>query len=206
MSRPAKRILEESLLDDGSTYFDYGCGYGDDLRLLQQDGYEVCGWDPVHRSEVKRIEADVVNLGYVVNVIESQDERNKVIQQAWDLTTRVLVVSARLEIDRSDLSKSEASGDGFTTSWGTFQKYYGQTELREWINQTLQVEAVAASPGVMFVFRDEGERQEFLASRFRSYGSGPRLRQCDLLFDEHANIIEDLCEFVDTRGRLPAKG
>jgi hypothetical protein len=41
---------------------------------LQALGYQAEGWDPVHRPEVGKRDADVVNLGYVVNVIEDPGE------------------------------------------------------------------------------------------------------------------------------------
>jgi SAM-dependent methyltransferase len=42
---------------------DYGCGQGDDVALLQANGYEAFGWDPHHAPDGPRRSADVVNLG-----------------------------------------------------------------------------------------------------------------------------------------------
>ena len=69
----------------GQTVFDYGCGRGDDLRHLRQLGYEADGWDPAHRPNTERRPADIVNLGYVVNVIENQSERATALRSAWEL-------------------------------------------------------------------------------------------------------------------------
>ena len=55
------------------------------------------GWDPVHEPDTDRQPADVVNLGYVVNVIEDREERAKTLRSAWTLATGVLIVSARLD-------------------------------------------------------------------------------------------------------------
>jgi hypothetical protein len=41
----------------------------------------------------------VVNLGYVINVIEEAAERADVLREAWALTRKVLIVSARLTVD-----------------------------------------------------------------------------------------------------------
>ena len=38
--------------------------------------------------------ADVVNLGYVINVIEDPVERAETLRNAWALCRRVMVVSA----------------------------------------------------------------------------------------------------------------
>jgi hypothetical protein len=39
---------------------------------------------------------------------------------------------------------------------GTFQKYFEQAELKEYLEATSGVEAVPATVGVFYVFRDEG--------------------------------------------------
>jgi DNA phosphorothioation-associated putative methyltransferase len=53
------------------------------------------GWDPSHRPDGPRRPAGaVVNLGYVVNVIEDPAERGETLRRAWSLAGRVLVVSA----------------------------------------------------------------------------------------------------------------
>ena len=63
------------LLASDRSFFDYGCGRGDDIRALRSVGFEAEGWDPAHRPDVTPRSADVVNLGYVVNVIDDPVER-----------------------------------------------------------------------------------------------------------------------------------
>jgi hypothetical protein len=75
LSKPVKTLLEYGMLRAGTTFFDYGCGQGSDVRGLTSLGHRAEGWDPVHRSEIAKREADVVNLGYVLNVIEDPAER-----------------------------------------------------------------------------------------------------------------------------------
>src|SRR5262245_50442809 len=95
LSRPVAMALEEGLLPPGTTFFDYGCGRGGDLERLAALGYDAAGWDPAHYPEGELRPSDVVNLGYVVNVIENPAERVQVLRRAWDLTRNVLVVAAR---------------------------------------------------------------------------------------------------------------
>src|SRR5947207_1773642 len=83
LSRPVAGALSDGLLDEDSQFFDYGCGRGTDVQLLSAAGITASGWDPTHRPTVPLREADVVNLGYVVNVIEDPDERVEVLQEAW---------------------------------------------------------------------------------------------------------------------------
>src|SRR5262245_42050232 len=93
LSRPLATAIRDSIVTEATSIFDYGCGRGDDLRNLTALGYNVEGWDPTHRTSAIRKPADVVNLGYVVNVIEDPSERANTLRSAWQLTRRVLVVS-----------------------------------------------------------------------------------------------------------------
>jgi hypothetical protein len=121
LSRPISRALTDGLLIPDSTVFDYGCGKGDDIRHLRTLGYAVDGWDPVHRPNVKRRCAEVVNLGYVLNVIENQEERAQTLHSAWALATQLLVVSARMTWDGRDLA-GRPLGDGMITRTGLIPK------------------------------------------------------------------------------------
>jgi hypothetical protein len=94
LSKPVKSLLEYGLLKPATTFFDYGCGQGSDVRGLQALGHAAEGWDPVHRPGAAKREADVVNLGYVVNVIEDPAERLETLVDAFRFSKRLLVVSA----------------------------------------------------------------------------------------------------------------
>lgn len=183
--------------------FDYGCGRGDDLRHLALLGHDASGWDPVHRPDHDRHSAPVVNIGYVVNVIENPSERQEALRRAWALAEHILVVSARLTLEAKALRETTDYEDGYLTSRGTFQKFFEQQELRQWIDGTLQVSAVPAAPGVFYVFRDEQARTQFLASRYRRRLAAPRLTKSAELFARHETLLVPLMDFVGERGRLP---
>lgn len=184
--------------------FDYGCGLGDDVRLLDRRGIPSTGWDPGHAPDVELRSADVVNLGYVLNVIETPKERVSTLQRAWKLARRILVVGARLAIEGPG-GHDEIYNDGYLTRIGTFQKYFEQNELRQLIESVLSHTPVAAGPGVFYVFCDRQTREEFLARRSRRRSAAPRVRKSDLLYEEHKELLESLIDFVSTRGRLPAE-
>jgi len=95
-SRPVKCLLRDGLLSAELSFFDYGCGRGEDLELLTADGLTCGGWDPAHRPAGAKTHADVVNLGYVLNVIEDISERAATLHAAWALCRQVLAVSARV--------------------------------------------------------------------------------------------------------------
>ena len=91
--------------------------------------YAASGWDPVHRPDGERNRSPVVNLGYVVNVIEDPGERCETLRKAWALAEGILIVSARLALDGRALRHRSAFEDGILTSRGTFQKFFEQQEL-----------------------------------------------------------------------------
>lgn len=203
LSRPFKCAIGDGLISTETRILDYGCGRGDDLRRLSALGYSADGWDPTHRADGKRGPSPVVNLGYVVNVIENRQERCEVLRRAWELTEKLLVVSARLSLDGRGLRNCRAYENGCLTSRGTFQKFFDQKELRDWINSTLGVQAVAAAPGVFYVFRDKMERADLVAARYRRKGTAPRFTTLAELFQTHEKLLEPLMRFVGDRGRLP---
>jgi len=43
ISRPIRLALEHQLLSDATTFFDYGCGHGDDITRLKQQGIDADG-------------------------------------------------------------------------------------------------------------------------------------------------------------------
>lgn len=201
LSRPIRIARDDGLITSDVSVFDYGCGHGDDIRRLLKLGINCQGWDPVYRPSAERIRCDVVNLGYVVNVIENPEERAASLRDAWSLTERVLIVSARLSHESAE--RQVAFEDGCLTRRQTFQKYYEQRELGDWIDQVVGVSSVAAAPGVFYVFRDSEARQSFTAARYRRPILPPRLRYSEVAFEQHRALLEPLIDFITARGRLP---
>ena len=60
------------------------------------DGYPSYYWDPYWQPNTRKERSDIVNLGFVINVIESPKERADTLKEAWSLTNKLLVVSARV--------------------------------------------------------------------------------------------------------------
>lgn len=205
LSRPLRLAINGGLLPEGTEVFDYGCGHGSDVRHLRTLGFEARGWDPAHAPDSPRVPADVVNLGFVVNVIENRDERIGALMGAWRLAKRLLIVSARLQSSVDEV-RGEEHLDGIVTRLGTFQRYFTQPELQTWIENTLEESPVPAAPGVFLIFRDAGEREAFVASRFRRSISGPRIPVSAALYAEHRELLEPLVSFFVERGRVPYEG
>jgi DNA phosphorothioation-associated putative methyltransferase len=202
LSRPTQLAVSEGLISQDTDVFDYGCGYGDDVDALRRMGIPATGWDPAHRPATPRQPASVVNLGYVVNVIEDKAERTEALRSAWDLTKRLLIVSARL-VNEIKEELPAAYRDGHLTKTKTFQKYYEQIELRQWVEEVLEEQPVAAAPGVFYVFRDLDWKETFLASRIRRKPTVERISTTMARFSAQREILQPLIEFLEQRGRLP---
>src|SRR5581483_6058182 len=133
-SRPVSFAQAHGFVGADASFFDYGCGFGEDVDLLKAAGIDASGWDPYYRPGTAVISADCVNLGYVLNVIEDTAEREETLRLAFELARRVLVVSVR--VDQSLASGAEFS-DGLVTNTGSFQKIYTQVEFREYLQAVL---------------------------------------------------------------------
>jgi len=159
-----QHLLRFGFLDGTRTLFDYGCGRGDDLRLLAEMKVSATGWDPVFRPDVERQPADIVNLGFVLNVIEDAGERRQTLKAAFSLARKVLIVSVMLGY-QSRREQFAAFEDGVRTQRNTFQKYYVQDEFRSYVEKTLGANAIPIAAGICLVFKDAVEEQLFLLAR-----------------------------------------
>lgn len=204
LSRPVRLALDDGVLPVGTTVLDFGCGLGGDVVRLRERGFDCVGWDPTHKPDGPRRRSDVVNLGYVVNVIESPGERAEALRSAWALTDRVLIVSARLKAELGGSSEpGDAFADGRLTRLQTFQKFYEQQELREWIDRTLDAVSVAAAPGVFYVFRSSEQREAYAVGRVRRSIATPRFSVRERLLSQHQTSFQALAGFLSAHGRLP---
>jgi DNA phosphorothioation-associated putative methyltransferase len=165
-------------------------------------GISCDGWDPVHRPKSRRRSADVVNLGYVINVVEDPRERADALRQAWSLCDRLLTVAAQVDLAAPKREYDEF-GDGIVTSRGTFQKFYNQHELRVYLESQLGADAIPAAPGVFYVFKDETAKQQFIATRYQRRSAVPRRRVSELLFEQNKDVLEPLMQSLTALGRLP---
>lgn len=202
LSRPVRLAFEAGLVAPATTIFDYGCGRGSDVDLLKNEGFDVVGWDPYFAADVPKHAADVVNLGYVINVIEDPSEREAALKSAWSLAKQVLVVAARLANESRSVS-GEHFADGVITKRGTFQKFFEQAELKEYIERVTGASPVPAAPGIYFVFRDDTAKQSFLMSRYRRLHTVSRPRLKEEWFERHRASLEPVLQLYEARGRMP---
>jgi len=205
LSRPVRLAIEAGLFKQETTFFDYGCGRGEDVRKIANQGYQSLGWDPYYAKEQPLVSSDIVNLGYILNVIEDLNERRQALLQAWELTKEVLIVAAQVLVDDS-FRGWLAYGDGVITNRYTFQKYYQQVELKNYIEQVLGVEAIPVDLGVFFIFRNPSQGESFRVDCLQKRLNTPGLSRSSKHYDNYQELLAPLMSFMTHRGRLPVKG
>ena len=164
LSQPVQMLVSHRIVTESTTVLDYGCGQGDDVAALAANGFQAFGWDPHYAPDGPRRPADVVNLGFVLNVIEDRHERAETLMAAYGFARRALSVAV-MPLGKYPFDGLRPYGDGYVTARGTFQKYFAQQELRDFIAQALGEAPVAFAPGIFVVFRDKELEQEVLFKR-----------------------------------------
>lgn len=212
-SAPVQTLARFGFLDGSKTVFDYGCGRGDDLRGLLENDIQASGWDPHYAADSPKHTAQLVNLGFVINVIENLEERIDALRGAYALAEKLLVVSAMLA--NQDAVKGIPYADGVLTSRNTFQKYYTQSELRQFIADTLLEEPIPVGPGIFYVFKDKDTEQRFMYGRLENrrttlrltrLSRPPRVGRPDRAkakYDQYRDLLESLWETRLSLGREP---
>lgn len=215
LSAPMQCLARHGYLDGTLSVFDYGCGRGDDIRNLSANQINVSGWDPHYAPANPKHPADIVNLGFVINVIEDVQERIEALAGAYQLSQRLLVVSAMLV--NQNAFKGLAFNDGVLTQRGTFQKYFSQAELKGFLEDVLDRDAIPVAPGIFYVFKDANAEQSFLLGRQRSTRNHLQLSTRPILpkaqkisrstqrHQFHQTLIEPLWQQALMLGRLPEK-
>ena len=212
-SAPVQTLARFGFLDGSKALFDYGCGRGDDVRGLRENGIEASGWDPYFAPREAKHSAPLVNLGFVINVIEDRVERLDALRGAYALAEELLVVSAM--IAHPDAVEGQPYGDGVLTRRNTFQKYYRQEELRDWLAESLDLEPLPVGPGIFYLFKDKDAQQRFLVGRQENRRTvlrlarlsrpekAPRIGKAEAKYLEHLEVLESLWETCLTLGRDP---
>ena len=120
LSAPSKLLYQAGLANEDSKFLDYGCGRGDDIKFLRELGISAIGWDPHFQNNPKNIiKSEIVNLGFVLNVIENPEERIETLKSAYKLATKCFSVAVMLE-SQNDLAAAIPLNDGCITNIKTF--------------------------------------------------------------------------------------
>lgn len=213
LSQPMQILARHNYFNGDYSVLDYGCGKGDDMRELEAHGIDISGWDPVHRPDGDILNADIVNLGFVLNVIEDRQERDETLKRAYEYADKLLIVSVMIA-GESVISQFTPYKDGIITSRNTFQRYYTQSEFRSYVESSLDESAIAVGQGIFIVFKDKIEEQNFLLERQHIKRDWQQKTQRQIqarqpsiqkdLIDKHLDLFTDFWETSLGLGRIPA--
>lgn len=134
LSKPLSTLINKDIINFDQLILDYGHGKGDDMKSLRESGWRVEGWDPNHwlstvsyirHEEIPLNCFDAVYCGYVLNVLEFEGSRLRVVGNVHSFLVDggVAAFSSRStkDIDTSRRDSWIRYMDGWVTTKQTFQ-------------------------------------------------------------------------------------
>jgi DNA phosphorothioation-associated putative methyltransferase len=138
-----RTLIEKGIINKDSWILDYGCGRGDDVNHLREQGYGLSrGYEPnmpcpdifIDKEEeyLPKFKFNIVTLIYVLNVVEGIEKRKEILRRAFYLSDKHILIAVRTEKINGMTYK-----DGVMTKRKTFQKRYTTEELLAFIQSAL---------------------------------------------------------------------
>lgn len=147
LGAPYSAAIVNSIIRPDTTVLDYGCGRGDNVRFMKEQGINAVGYDPYYFPDVEKTSCDVVALCYVLGVIEDKAERDRTLCEAWSLAKKSLLVATQVQHSRGDV----AHGDGWLTNWGTYCFYWNSPGWKQYVETITGGAAKRIGKGILIV-------------------------------------------------------
>lgn len=192
---PVRQALRDGLIKVETSLLDYGCGRGQDVARLRKMNLDAHGWDPHFAPDSPLLPKDIVLLNYVLNVIEDPAERREAVTKAWGLAKKAMVVSCRLQWERSAV-RGTSIADGIVTSRNTFQHFFAPREIRDLVESVTESKCISPTPGVVYAFRRDEDRFAYLAR-------GAIAEYDWTATDDYTSAVAEVIAFAESRGRPP---
>lgn len=145
LSRPIKLAIAREVIHNDCQLLDLGCGHRSDCNILNERGINATGFDPYYYPQFELIQpTEVVSLCFVVNVIECPVERREVVQWAWELTQKWLIIAVQQQMPSKD-----KIGE-VRTKRNTFQKYYTQNQIAGFVSDITKPRYIESKTGIVF--------------------------------------------------------
>ncbi len=78
LSFPAKFLLDKQLLQ--GKVLDFGCGFGNDVKILREKGFDITGYDPYYFPQYPNEQFDTIICFYVLNVLFPEEQANVLME------------------------------------------------------------------------------------------------------------------------------
>ena len=72
LSFPTNWLLKNNCLN--GEILDFGCGFGSDIKFLQNKNLNIKGYDKYYFKDYPKIKFDTIICNYVLNVLEPKEE------------------------------------------------------------------------------------------------------------------------------------
>ena len=136
------RICLETKLPEGD-WLDFGCWRGDDVSNISLFRSNIYGFDPYWQPEFELLSRNwsVISCVYVLNVVETHNERIQVLRFIFERARNALIVAVRCD----------GSGEKLTNI-NTFQKYFTRMEFADFLEAVFpENEVNILRPGVAII-------------------------------------------------------
>ncbi len=158
LSAPFQKLIShdiaKSLLLPNISILDYACGFGDDVKSLQNMGFQTVGYDAYHCSNTSFLiprKYEVVSCLFCINVIEDEREREELINWLWTyFKPELLLLSIRNSVSRKGLKEVR-------TTIGTYQQAFTAKEFRQLV--------VASLPDEDYILTSAGSEILFVSTK-----------------------------------------
>ncbi|MDY7013889.1 MAG: bifunctional class I SAM-dependent methyltransferase/HIT family protein [Cyanobacteriota bacterium] len=81
LSFPGQFLLEQNLIR--GKILDFGCGFGNDVKLLQKKGFNIVGYDPYYFPNFPAVKFDTIFCFYVLNVLFPEEQANVLMEISY---------------------------------------------------------------------------------------------------------------------------
>lgn len=78
LSFPAKHVLQKGLLK--GRVLDFGCGFGKDVELLKEKGFDITGYDKHYFPAYPEVKFDTIICFYVLNVLFTEEQASVLME------------------------------------------------------------------------------------------------------------------------------
>ncbi|MFB2773502.1 bifunctional class I SAM-dependent methyltransferase/HIT family protein [Pelatocladus sp. BLCC-F211] len=78
LSVPTNFLLDKNLLQ--GKVLDFGCGFGNDVKLLRKKGFDITGYDPYYFPQYPTDKFDTIICIYVLNVLFSEEQASVLME------------------------------------------------------------------------------------------------------------------------------
>lgn len=138
LSSPMSQLLEKGFFEVGDNILDFGCGNGDDVRILRDRGYDIVGYDKYNNEfsdkQLLNKQYDIVTCNYCLNTIIDLKEHNEVLCMLKKISSKVFISVRCDKRAVRDNWRFEEEKMGYFSK-RSFQRFYDKNMIEKIIGE-----------------------------------------------------------------------